>query len=346
MSGVADKSQMVSLSSHPHDVVRALAQYRHPDQYRSIFELAVTIIPFIALWAAAWWALSISYWLTLAISLLASAFLVRIFLIQHDCGHGAFFRSRVVNDRIGRILSVLTLTPYDFWRWDHSAHHAASGNLDKRGNGDIDTMTVKEYSSSNWYRRLQYRLYRHPIVLFGIGPAYQFLLRYRIPSRINTENKRFWFSVMATNLTIALVVGTMIYFLGAGPFFLVQLPITIIASSIGVWLFYVQHQFEDTYWEGNGKWNIQSAAFIGSSHYDLPPVLRWLTANIGVHHVHHLASRIPYYRLQDVLKDHPELANIRRLTLWESFKCARYRLWDEGQRKMVSFAEARALQAG
>ncbi len=325
------------------DLLRALARYREPDHGRSAFELIITVVPFVGLWVAAWWAFSISYWLTLAIAVPAAAFLVRLFLIQHDCGHGAFFRRRNINDWVGRVLGVFTLTPYYVWRCDHATHHATSGNLDKRGVGDIDTLTVKEYMALPRRRRIAYRVYRHPLVMFGIGPVCQFLLRNRLPLGFKTAGSRFWISTIGTNVAIALVAGIMIYLIGAGPFLLVQLPITLLASSIGVWLFYVQHQFEDTFWDGSETWDAHDAALYGSSHYDLPGVLRWITANIGVHHVHHLSSRIPYYRLPQVLRDFPEFAQIRRITLMQSLVCAKLRLWDEDQRKLVSFTEAHAL---
>ena len=340
------EAQSEAKSTSARDLLKVLARYREPDHTRSVFELIITCVSFVVLWAAAWWALSISYWLTLAISVPAAAFLVRLFLIQHDCGHGAFFRRRAINDWVGRILGVVTLTPYDVWRRDHATHHATSGNLDKRGVGDIDTLTVKEYLALPRRRRIAYRIYRHPLIMFGIGPAFHFLLRNRLPLGFTRAGRRFWISAMGTNATIALTAGIMIYFLGAGPFLLVQLPMTLLASSIGVWLFYVQHQFEDTFWDESSAWKSQDAALYGSSYYDLPGALRWLTANIGVHHVHHLSSRIPYYRLPQVLRDFPEFTKIGRLTLMQSFVCVKLRLWDEDKRKLVSFAEARVLQAG
>jgi omega-6 fatty acid desaturase (delta-12 desaturase) len=312
---------------------------------RSVFELIITSVLFIVFWAAAWWALSFSYWLTLAICMPAGAFLVRLFLIKHDCGHGAFFRRRVFNDWVGRVLGVLTLTPYDVWRRDHAVHHATSGNLDKRGTGDIDTLTVREYRELPRLRRIAYQLYRHPFFMFVVGPAYYFLLRNRLPLGFSNADRRFWISAMGTNATIALVGGIMIYFLGVGPFLVVHLPITLLAATIGVWLFYVQHQFEDTVWAEDHAWNSHYAALFGSSHYELPSVLNWITANIGVHHVHHLNSRIPYYRLPQVLRDFPGFTKNRRLTLMQGFGCMRLRLWDEGQRKLVSFSEARELKA-
>lgn len=327
------------------NMLAALAPYREPDHARSVFELLITHIPFVVLWIAAWWALSVSYWLSLALCVPAGGFLLRLFVIQHDCGHGAFFRRRAVNDWVGRVHGVLTLTPYGVWKRSHAIHHATSGNLCKRGVGDVNVLTVKEYRALPRLRRIGYRLYRHPLVLFGLGPAYVFLLRNRFPPGIGGGDWRFWVSAMGTNATIALVAGITIYFVGAGPFLLVQLPITLVAASIGIWMFYVQHQFEDTSWAEDQSWTSHDASLHGSSHYDLPGVLHWFTANIGIHHVHHLGSRIPYYRLPQVLRDVPELATVGRLTLLQSLVCARLRLWDEGQRKLVSFSEARRLQS-
>jgi omega-6 fatty acid desaturase (delta-12 desaturase) len=325
------------------DILKALAPYRVPDHLRSVLELVITGGSFAVLWVAAWLALSVSYWLTLAISIPASAFLMRLFLIQHDCGHWAFFRSRPVNDWVGRALGVLTMTPYDYWRRSHAIHHATSGNLDKRGVGDIDMLTVREYRAMTGKNRFLYRLYRHPLVLFVLGPAYQFLLRNRLPLVLDKADRRYWISIMGTNISIAIVAGALIYAIGLVPFLMIQLPITLLASAIGVWLFYVQHQFEHTYWDHDKDWQLHEAALHGSSHYDLPGVLRWITANIGVHHVHHLSSRIPFYRLPQVLRDFPELIEVRRLTLLESFACLKLRLWDETQRRLVSFKEARRL---
>lgn len=322
------------------DLLKALAPYRVPSTRHGIWELFVTIVPFVILWIAAWWALSVSVWLSLAICIPAGGFLVRFFLIQHDCGHGAFFKSKKVNDWIGRILGVFTMTPYDNWRRSHAIHHATSGNLDERGVGDIDTMTVREYQTATKKRRFFYRLYRSPFVLFVIGPSYQFLLRNRFPFMFDDNKRSYWTCVMGTNLSIIAVVAIVAYYTGVGSFIAVQLPITIVAASIGVWMFYVQHQFEHTSWEGEKNWVMYEAALEGSSHYDLPAPFRWMTANIGVHHIHHLASRVPFYRLHDVMKDFPELANIRRLTFLESLKCINLRLWDEDSKTMVSFADA------
>ena len=325
--------------------MRDLARYREPDPARSVFELAITAVPFLLLWAAIWALLEAGYWIGLVLALPAAGLLVRLFLIQHDCGHGAFFRHRAMNDWVGRVISVLTLAPYDFWRRSHAIHHATSGNLDHRGIGDIDTLTVREYLALSRWRQLQYRMYRHPIVMFGLGPAYVFIWRFRLPFTLMRAGWQPWVSTMATNAAIAALFAGMMWLVGVTSFLAVQVPITLLASSIGVWLFYVQHQFEDTLWERDRDWTFQEAALHGSSHYALPPVLRWFSANIGVHHVHHLASRIPYYRLPQVLRDHPQLAAVGRLTLLDSFRCVRMVLWDEGRRRLVSFARVRRRSA-
>jgi omega-6 fatty acid desaturase (delta-12 desaturase) len=325
------------------DWARRLAPYRRPSRARAIVELVITAGPLALLWIAMWAALYFGYWIGLLLVVPAAGVLVRMFMIQHDCGHGSFFRHRLANDWVGRLIGVLTLTPYDFWRRTHAAHHAHSGNLDQRGMGDIDTLTVREYFALPRLGRLRYRLYRHPLVMFGLGPAYLFLLRNRVPLGLMRAGAAPWISTMGTNAAIATAAGVVIWFVGIGPFLLIHLPMTLIGASIGVWLFYVQHQFEDTFWIRERGWNQHEAALHGSSHYDLPAVLRWFTANIGVHHVHHLCSRIPYYRLPRVLRDHPELADVGRLTLGESFRCVRLVLWDEGRRRLVSFREAHQL---
>jgi acyl-lipid omega-6 desaturase (Delta-12 desaturase) len=324
-------------------LTQALARYRAPNHGRSIVEILITAVPLVLLWLSMWFALKIGYGLYLLLAIPASGFLVRLFMIQHDCGHGSFFRHRLMNDWVGRVIGVFTLTPYDFWRRAHGIHHATSGNLDLRGIGDIDTLTVREYLALPRWRRAVYRLYRHPIVMFGIGPAYLFILRHRLPFGLTRDGWVPWVSTMATNGAIALVVAAIMWRIGVGPFLLVHLPITIIGGAIGVWLFYVQHQFEHTVWSENRDWSFPTAALYGSSHYDLPVVLRWFTANIGVHHVHHLCSRIPFYRLRQVIRDHPELGDVGRLTLRQSLECLHFALWDEARQRLVSFREAARL---
>ena len=323
------------------DWVKILAAYREPCAVRSSFELAVTVGAFVSLWALAWYALDISPWLTLAISVCNAGFLLRLFAIQHDCGHGAFLKNRALSDWLGRIIGVATLTPYDVWRRTHAMHHSSSGNLGRRGIGEIQTLTVSEYRARSAFGRLLYRLYRHPVVMFVLGPGYLFFLEYRLPLGLSGQT-RYWVSSMATNAVIFLVLSIVYYFGGALPILLIFLPSTLIAATAGVWLFYVQHQFEETHWEGDKTWDLHEAALHGSSHYVLPPVLQWLTANLGIHHVHHLYSRIPFYRLPQVLRDHEELASCNRMTIRESLRTVRLRLWDENRRKLVSFEEAAA----
>jgi len=328
--------------SSARDWVKILSAYREPNTWRSTYELAVTAGPFFLLWALAWWSLSVSYWLTLSISVLNAAFLLRLFAIQHDCGHGAFYSNRTVSDWLGRVLGVLTLTPYDVWQRSHAMHHGSSGNLEQRGMGDIHTLTVAEYRALPPFRRLLYRLYRNPVVLFGLGPGYLFYLQNRIPLGL-MGHARYWISAMGTNAALIAGLSLVYYFGGAMPILLIFLPSTLLAGSAGIWLFYVQHQFETAHWENSESWTLHEAALHGSSHYVLPKVLQWLSANIGIHHVHHLHSRIPFYRLPEVLRDQPALAEGNRMTIRQSIRNARLHLWDEESKRLLSFAEARAL---
>ncbi|MCO5733109.1 fatty acid desaturase [Rhizobium sp. SSA_523] len=325
--------------------MKILAAYRQPNLRRSLFELAVTALPFAIFWIGAILAVSQEYWLGLILVLPASAFLLRLFMIQHDCGHGSFFARRRLDTWAGRIIGVLTLTPYDYWRQAHATHHASTGNLDERGIGDITTLTIAEYQALSPARRLGYRLYRHPLVMFGIGPAWLFLFKQRLPFGMMRSGMMPWMSTMATNLGIAVLTALLIWAFGVLPFLLVHLPVILLTGAAGVWLFYVQHQFEETHWSTSQDWQFPKAALHGASHYDLPPVLRWITGNIGVHHVHHLASRIPYYRLPEVLEDHPELADIGRITLRQSLACTRLVLWDERRGALVSFRDAKLAAA-
>ena len=330
-----------------HQWSEILAGYRHPNSVRSVFELLVTLLPLAALWVLSWTAVHFGYWgASLGLSLPAAGFLVRLFMIQHDCGHGSFFRDRRANDWVGRAIGVMTLTPYDFWRRTHAVHHSTSGNLDRRGVGDIDTLTVAEYRGRSSFGRFRYRLYRHPLVMFGLGPAYLFLLQHRLPAGLMRAGWEPWLSAMSTNAGIALVAGALIWLVGIGPFLLVHLPISLLAASLGVWLFYVQHQFEETSWDRNADWNFRDAAVEGSSQYDLPAIFRWFTANIGLHHLHHLSSSIPFYRLALVLKEHPGLNKARRLSLMQSFGCIRLVLWDEDRRRLITFAETMLAAEG
>lgn len=327
----------------PRDWVLILAKYRNPSSLRSSFELAISLIPFVVLWVLACWVAQYSYLGAFAISAANGLFLLRLFCIQHDCGHGSFYGNRNVSDWVGRALGVVTLTPYDVWRRTHSIHHSHAGDLDQRGIGDVMTLTVEEYHQRTTFGRLLYRAYRHPLVMFGLGPTYIFMLQNRLPKGLS--GGKYWLSAMGTNAAILAALGVIVYFGGWQALFLVFLPTTLIAASIGVWLFYVQHQFETTQWDPKEDWQLHDAALHGSSHYDLPPILRWFTANIGIHHVHHLYSRIPFYRLPEVLRDHSELVEVSRMTIGQSLRCASLDLWDEKSRRLISFAAARKLAA-
>lgn len=321
--------------------VRHLAKFRDPDPARSSFELAVTLLPFLGIWAAAWAMLQVSSALALCLALVNGLFLVRLFCIQHDCGHGSFFKNSTLSDWVGRALGVLTVTPYDVWRRSHAIHHGAAGNLDARGFGDIDTLTVAEYEARTWFGKLKYRAYRSPFVLFLIGPAYVFFFEQRLPIGHMKAGKKYWLSSMGTNLGIAVLLGAIVWFGGWKPLVLIFVPSTLLAACLGVWLFYVQHQFEETHWDHKDDWQLHEAALHGSSHYILPPVLAWFSANIGIHHVHHLYARIPFYRLPEVLKVHAELGEANKLTIRESIKTAGLQLWDEKNRRLMSFRELR-----
>ena len=320
----------------------ALAQYREPSTARSTFEIAVTAVPFVGLWALAAVAVVHGHWWGLVLTIPAAGFLVRLFALQHDCGHGTLFSRRGLNDWTGRVLGVFTLTPYDYWRRTHAVHHATAGNLDKRGIGDVNTLTVREFCALPWLGRVRYRLYRHPLVMFGLGPAWLFLCQYRLPVGLMRAGAQPWVSTIATNFALVVPVAAMIWLVGLWPFLAVQVPITLLAATAGVWLFYVQHQFETTHWEADEDWQLHEAALNGSSHYVLPSVLQWLSANIGIHHVHHLHSRIPFYRLPEVLRDHADLAQGNRMTIRESLRSVRLHLWDEESKRLLSFSQARA----
>ena len=325
--------------------LKVLSHYRQPHAGRSIYELLVTAVPFALLWTLAYICISTGFWLGLVVVIpAAAAFLLRLFMIQHDCGHGSFFARRRLDDWTGRVLGVLTLTPYDHWRRAHAAHHASTGNLDERGIGDITTLTVAEYEELSKLGRLRYRLYRHPLVMFGIGPAWLFLLKQRLPFGMMQSGALPWVSTMTTNVAISILAVGLAWAIGIVPFLVIHLPIVLLAAAAGVWLFYVQPQFEETHWAKENEWQFATSALHGASHYDLPPVLGWITGNIGIHHVHHLSSRVPYYRLPEVLREHPELASVGRITIWDSFKCVRLALWDEDAGRLVSFKNARKLR--
>lgn len=330
-----------NIAFDPRSLMRELSAFKDSRPGRSAWEIAITLIPFIGLFMLILYLVDAGYFFILALTPLAGMLLLRLFVIQHDCGHGSFLPSRFWNDWTGRAIGVLTFTPYDCWRRSHALHHASTGNLDARGNGDVDTMTVREFFEQSNAQQFLYRLYRHPIILLGVGPAYLFLVRHRLPIGLMKEGVSYWVSAMATNALIACILGALIYQFGFAATAMVFFPVLLTAASVGVWLFYVQHQFKDALWDTKEDWSFHDAALHGSSHLDLPWLMRWFTANIGIHHVHHLASRIPFYRLPEVLKEYPSLRNVNRLTAIQTIKPLRLTLWDEGQRKLVSFREAR-----
>lgn len=335
-----DAGLRATTEADPRRWLPELGPYRQAIPRRASFELVITIVPFVALWLAMWGSLGHGYWLTLLLAMPTAAFLVRLFVIQHDCGHRSFFTGRRANDRLGRAIGVLTLTSYAHWRHQHALHHGTSGSLERRGEGDVTTLTVREFQALPLWRKALYRAFRHPVTMLGLGPLVIFVLRHRVPEHPLRADAQAWRQVMATNLAIAALVTIMAMLIGVRDLLLVQLPITWLASSMGIWLFFVQHQFEHTYWERDGNWQLHAGGLRGSSHFDLPPVLRWFTANIGVHHVHHLSASIPSYRLGEVLRDHPELRDINRLTLRRSLRCFRLALWDEESGRLLSFHEA------
>lgn len=322
---------------------RKLASYKQPSLARSLGEIAVTVAALLAVWAGGLLAFDrIGWWAALPLTVPAAGLLVRLFMIQHDCGHGAFFRSRAANDWTGRLVSPLTLTPYEYWRRTHDIHHATSGDLDRRGAGAVATLTVEEYRALSPLRRFGYRLYRHPAVLFGVGPAFVFFLQHRLPVDLMRHGWRPWLSTLGNTAATGSLLALASWAFGAAPVLTIFGMTALLAATIGVWLFYVQHQFEGSQWVRSDGWKPASSALASSSHYDLPQPLRWFTADIGVHHVHHLSSRIPFYRLQQILRDHPELRAVNRIGLRDSFRYAALALWDEQAGRLVSFRAAAA----
>ncbi|HLN23440.1 MAG TPA: fatty acid desaturase [Patescibacteria group bacterium] len=324
---------------------RLLRPYTSPVAAKSLLQLAVTLGLFFACFAAMLVVESAyGYWAGLALALPAGLFLVRIFIIQHDCGHYAFFRQRWANDWVGRVLGVLTLTPYHWWKRDHDYHHASAGDLSRRGYGDIDTMTVREYLALSAWRRGLYRLYRHPLVLFGVGPLFQFVIRHRLPINLRKGDRKSFLSILATDVGIVAVVVIGDGLLGGfGRFSALWLPVVLVAATAGMWMFFVQHQFEETYWSDHDHWSFVTAALKGCSYYKLPAPLEWLTGWIGYHHIHHLASRIPNYSLKTCFREIAVLRTARVITLRESLSCSRLALWSEEQQRLLSFRDASVL---
>lgn len=321
-----------------------VTKYQQPALKRSLWQLINTLVPYSALWVLMYLSLRVSYWLTAALALGAAAFLVRVFIIFHDCGHGSFFRSRKANDVLGTLTGILCFTPYHHWRWEHAMHHASAGDLDRRGTGDVWTLTIQEYLEASRWKRFAYRLARNPFVLFALAPVFLFLVKQRFPSA--TAVGRVRNSVYWTNLAVLGIVAGLSLLFGLKTYLLLQVGVSMAAGTAGVWLFYVQHQFEGVYWERGEGWDYATAALKGSSFYKLPKVLQWFSGNIGFHHIHHLNPRIPNYNLEKCHEAEPLFQSVQPVTLLSSFKAITFRLWDEQRRKLVSFRALRRPTSG
>jgi omega-6 fatty acid desaturase (delta-12 desaturase) len=319
-----------------------VARYQQPSLWRSIWQIVDTLGPYALLWYLMYRSLAVSYWIALPLAILTGGFLVRVFIIHHDCGHGAFFKSRKANDTWGFITGVLTFTPYYLWRWEHAIHHAHAGDLDQRGLGAVWTLTVQEYLEASRWKRFAYRMARNPVVLFVIAPLFVFLVRHRFPKAGASMRERH--SVYWTNLALLGMAAAMSLIFGIKAYLLIQLTVMAVAGSAGVWLFYVQHQFEGVYWERHGDWDYLAAALQGSSFYKLPKVLQWFSGNIGFHHIHHLSPRIPNYNLEKCHQAEPLFQNVPPVTLFASFKSFAYRLWDEPRHRLVGYRYLRTLR--
>ncbi|MEO1252637.1 MAG: fatty acid desaturase [Pseudomonadota bacterium] len=323
-------------------VTKEFAPRKSGDTRKSVVQLTTTAIPFFALLGGMAATVGGAYWITLLLALPAAGLLVRLFIFQHDCGHGSFFQSRTANNLLGRIISIFTLTPYDHWRRSHTLHHATSGDLDKRGKGDVPTITVSEYLSLSPVKQLGYRLFRNPVIMILIAVPFNFVVLQRFPLGRSLKDRSAIRSIVGLNLMLLVAFGAPMAVFGVAPVIAVYLPVIALAASIGGWLFYVQHNFEDTYWRRTGDWDFHASAVAGSSYYELPRVLQWFTGNIGLHHIHHLCSRIPNHRLQECADAYPELRTLsKRITFRDSLDCWNCSLWDEEKGEMVGFGDVR-----
>jgi len=316
----------------------ALAPYARPHLGRSLLDLMTSVVPYLALSALMYFSLGISYLLVLVLAIPAAGFLVRTFILFHDCSHGSLLPSKRANMWLGTLLGLLVYSPFLRWRHDHAIHHATSGDLDRRGGGDVRTLTVAEYLGLSWQGRLGYRIFRNPLVMFGVGPIVALLVGPRLVSR--SARPRLRRSVIGTNIALAVLIGALCWLIGWRDYLLVQAPTVLAAGSAGIWLFYVQHQFEDAYWESAEGWSYADAALRGSSYLKLPKVLQFFSGNIGLHHVHHLSARIPNYNLQRAHDENPIFHEVPVLSLWDGLRAVRFKLWDEDRGRLVTFAEA------
>jgi acyl-lipid omega-6 desaturase (Delta-12 desaturase) len=321
---------------------QALCVYAQPRLGRSLLEIATSVVPYLALSVLMYLTLGVSVLLTLALALPAAGFLVRTFVVFHDCTHGSLMPSKRANAHVGRVLGLFVLSPFRRWRHDHAVHHASSGDLERRGVGDIPTLTVSEYNMRSWRGRLAYRALRNPLVMFGLGPVIAMMIGPRVATR--AQRPRMRHSVLGTDVALLVVVGGLCWLLGVGTFLLVWMPAAMLAGSAGIWLFYVQHQFEGAYWQNPEDWDYADAALRGSSYLKLPKVLQFFTGNIGLHHVHHLNARIPNYNLQRAHDENPIFHDVPTLSFWDALQTVKLKLWDEEGGELVSFAQARATR--
>ena len=319
-----------------------VARYQKPSVARSVWQIVNTVVPYIGIWALMYVTVQISWWLTIPLAILAGGFMVRMFIIFHDCGHSAYFKSQKANHFVGAITGVLTFTPYYHWRWEHAIHQSSSGDLDRRGTGDVWTMTVQEYLESSRWKKFSYRLARNPFILFVLAPLALFLVLQRVPKFRAPTRERY--SVYWTNLALGAMAAGLIWIFGLKAYLIIQITVLMAAGSAGVWLFYVQHQFEGVYWERADDWDYAQAALQGSSFYKLPKILQWFSGNIGFHHIHHLSPRIPNYHLEKCHKAEPLFQTVKPVTLFGSLKSFTFRLWDEQQRKLVGYRHLRTVR--
>jgi omega-6 fatty acid desaturase (delta-12 desaturase) len=328
---------MSETSAQKHE----LEAYARPRLGRSLIDLATSVVPYLALVAFMYATIGESIWLTLGLAIPAGGFLLRTFIVFHDCGHGSFMPSKRQNKWVGRFTALLVWQPYENWRFDHAVHHGTAGDLDRRGQGDVPTLTVSEYYERPWQQRLAYRLFRNPLVMFGLGPLWSLMIGPRLSSR--DKRRRLRNSIILTNIALGVAITGLCLLFGIPAVLLVQLLPAFLAGMAGVWLFYVQHQFEDVYWESNDRWSYDDAALEGSSYLKLPKVLQWFTGNIGLHHVHHLNARVPNYNLQAAHDENEIFANVPVLTMRDSLSCTRLKLIDTDTGRLLTWGEARAL---
>ena len=320
---------------------KVIMKYNHPDLLRSVWQICNSVIPYIFMWFVMYRSLQYSYWLTLLLSLVATGFLIRIFIIFHDCGHRSFFVSKRANYIVGMIMGIITLTPFHTWHHQHWIHHSTSGNLDKRGIGDVWTMTVDEYLKSSKWDRFLYRAFRNPLIMFTLGPVLVVLYQNRTTRKDMTKQEKW--NVYFTNIVILVVAASISMLIGIKAYLLIQLPVILFGHSIGIWLFYIQHQFDDVEWERQNKWDYKVSALSGSSFLKLPALLKWFTGNIGYHHVHHLSSRIPNYYLEKCHNENEIFREVKPIKLFSTFRALTLGLWDEASRRMISFRKLSSL---